>query len=298
MADSNAKPKRMTRAFSFCALAYVIALCVAILVGYALGDRHPIWIVFTADIAATLVIYTFARVFRNASFYDPYWSVAPLAIALYYILVVSSGDVIFIRQVLVVTLVFIWGIRLTLNWARQWRGLGHEDWRYANFRSKSKGKFWFVELTGIEMMPTIIVFLGCLSLYPALATGTSPFGVLDWIAIVVTAGAIILETTSDEQLRKFVKANPKPGKIMSTGLWAYSRHPNYLGEIMLWWGLFLFALSADLSYWWVVVGPVAMTLLFIFISIPMMDKRNLERKPGYEEHMKKVPALFPWFPKK
>ncbi len=298
MADSNAKPKRMTRAFSFCALAYVIALCVAILVGYALGDRHPIWIVFTADIAATLVIYTFARVFRNASFYDPYWSVAPLAIALYYILVASSGDVVFIRQVLVVTLVFIWGIRLTLNWARQWRGLGHEDWRYANFRSKSKGWFWFVELMGIEMMPTIIVFLGCLSLYPALATGTSPFGVLDWIAIVVTAGAIILETTSDEQLRKFVKANPKPGKIMSTGLWAYSRHPNYLGEIMLWWGLFLFALSADLSYWWVVVGPVAMTLLFIFISIPMMDKRNLERKPGYEEHMKKVPALFPWFPKK
>jgi steroid 5-alpha reductase family enzyme len=122
--------------------------------------------------------------------------------------------------------------------------------------------------------------------------------VLDWIAIVVTAGAIILEATADEQLRKFVKANPKPGKIMSTGLWAYSRHPNYLGEIMLWWGLFLFALSADLSYWWVVVGPVAMTLLFIFASIPMMDKRNLERKPGYEEHMRKVPALFPWFAKK
>ena len=298
MADSKTKQKSMTRAFSLCALAYVIALCVAVIIVYALGDRHPILIVFTADIAATLVIYAFARVFRNASFYDPYWSVAPLAIVLYYTLVASSGDVVLIRQVFVVTLVFIWGIRLTLNWARQWRGLGHEDWRYANFRSKSKGWFWIVELMGIEMMPTTIVFLGCLSLYPALATGTNPFGVLDWIAIVVTAGAIILETTADEQLRKFVKANSKPGKIMSTGLWAYSRHPNYLGEIMLWWGLFLFALSADLSYWWVVVGPVAMTLLFIFISIPMMDKRNLERKPGYEEHMRRVPALFPWFLKK
>ena len=298
MADSKTKQKSMPRAFSLCALAYVVALCVAVIIVYALGDRHPVLIVFTADIAATLVIYTFARMFRNASFYDAYWSVAPLVIALYYTLVASSGDVVSIRQVLVVTLVFIWGIRLTLNWARQWRGLGHEDWRYANFRSKSKGWFWIVELMGIEMMPTTIVFLGCLSLYPALATGTNPFGVLDWIAIVVTAGAIILETTADEQLRKFVKANPRPGKIMSTGLWSYSRHPNYLGEIMLWWGLFLFALSADLSYWWVVVGPVAMTLLFIFISIPMMDKRNLERKPGYEEHMKKVPALFPWFPKK
>ena len=298
MADSKAKPKSMTRAFSLCALAYVIALCVAVIVVYALGDRHPILIVFTADIAATLVIYVFARMFRNASFYDAYWSVAPLVIALYYILVAASGDVVYIRQVVVVTLVFIWGIRLTLNWARQWRGLGHEDWRYANFRSKSKGWFWIVELMGIEMMPTTIVFLGCLSLYPALAIGTSPFGVLDWFAIVVTAGAIILETTADEQLRKFVGANPKPGKIMSTGLWAYSRHPNYLGEIMFWWGLFLFAISADISYWWVVVGPVAMTLLFIFISIPMMDKRNLERKPGYREHMKKVPALVPWFSKK
>ena len=298
MADSKAKPKSMTRAFSLCALAYVIALCVAVIVVYALGDRHPILIVFTADIAATLVIYVFARMFRNASFYDAYWSVAPLVIALYYILVASSGDVVYIRQVVVVTLVFTWGIRLTLNWARQWRGLGHEDWRYANFRSKSKGWFWIVELMGIEMMPTTIVFLGCLSLYPALAIGTSPFGVLDWFAILVAAGAIILETTADEQLRKFVGANPKPSKIMSRGLWAYSRHPNYLGEIMFWWGLFLFALSADISYWWVVVGPVAMTLLFIFISIPMMDKRNLERKPGYEEHMKRVPALFPWFPKK
>ena len=298
MADSKAKQKSMPRAFYLCALAYVVALCVAVIIVYVLGDQHPILIVFTADIAATLVIYTFARMFRNASFYDAYWSVVPLVIALYYTLVASSGDIVFIRQVLVVTLVFIWGIRLTLNWARQWRGLGHEDWRYANFRSKSKGWFWIVELMGIEMMPTTIVFLGCLSLYPALAIGTSPFGVLDWFAIVVTAGAIILETTADEQLRKFVKANPRPGKIMSTGLWSYSRHPNYLGEIMLWWGLFLFAISADLSYWWVVVGPVAMTLLFIFISIPMMDKRNLERKPGYEEHMKRVPALFPWFPKK
>jgi len=210
MADSKTKQKSMTRAFSLCALAYVVALCVAVIIVYVLGDQHPILIVFTADIAATLVIYTFARMFRNASFYDAYWSVAPLVIALYYTLVASSGDVVFIRQVLVVTLVFIWGIRLTLNWARQWRGLGHEDWRYANFRSKSKGWFWIVELMGIEMMPTTIVFLGCLSLYPALATGTNPFGVLDWIAIVVTAGAIILETTADEQLMVLLEASKLP----------------------------------------------------------------------------------------
>ncbi|MCK4697289.1 MAG: DUF1295 domain-containing protein [Dehalococcoidia bacterium] len=298
MDNLHTKSKSLPKAFALCALAYIIALCVAVFVGYAMGDRHPIWIVLTADIAATLVIYAFARVFLNASFYDVYWSVAPLAIALYYALGASSGNVDFTRQVLVVTLVFIWGVRLTYNWARQWRGLGHEDWRYANMREKWKRRFWMVELSGIEMMPTIIVFLGCLSLYPALSTGTSTLGVLDWVAIVVTSGAIIIEATADQQLRRFVKANPQPGKIMSTGLWAYSRHPNYLGEVMFWWGLFLFALAADLSYWWVFVGPLAMTVLFIFISIPMMDKRNLERRPGYEEHMRKVSAFIPWFPKK
>lgn len=298
MGDLQKKSVSMTKAFALCAFAYILAVCVAVLIGYAMGDRHPIWIVLTADIAATLVIYAFARVFRNASFYDAYWSVAPIAIALYYVLGASSGDAVFTRQVLVVTLVFIWGIRLTLNWARQWRGLGHEDWRYANFRVKSKGRFWIVELIGIEMMPTTIVFLGCLSLYPALSTGTSTFGVLDWVASVVTAAAIIIETTADQQLRRFVRTKSKSRKIMSTGLWAYSRHPNYLGEIMFWWGLFIFALAADLSYWWVIVGPLAMTVLFVFVSIPIMDRRNLERKPGYEEHMKRVSALIPWFPRK
>ncbi len=298
MADSKKKSVSITKAFAICAFAYILAVCVAVLIGYAMGDRYPIWIVLTADIAATLVIYAFARMFRNASFYDAYWSIAPIAIALYYILGVSSGDAVFTRQVVVVTLVFIWGIRLTLNWARQWRGLGHEDWRYANFRIKSKGWFWLVELIGIEMMPTIIVFLGCLSFYPALSTGTSAFGVLDWVAIVVTAAAIIIETTADQQLRRFVMVKSQSRKIMSTGLWAYSRHPNYLGEIMFWWGLFIFALAADLSYWWVIVGPLAMTVLFVFVSIPMMDKRNLERRPGYEEHMRRVSAVIPWFSRK
>jgi len=298
MQNSHTKSKSLPKAFALCAFAYIIALCIAVSVGYALGDRHPIWIVLTADIAATLVIYAFARVFQNASFYDAYWSVAPLAIALYYLLGASSGDAVLTRQVVVVTLVFIWGVRLTCNWARQWRGLGHEDWRYANMRHKWNRLFWIIELSGIEMMPTIIVFLGCLSLYPALSTGTSTFGVLDWVAIVVTAAAIIIETTADQQLRRFVRTNSQPRKIMSTGLWAYSRHPNYLGEIMFWWGLFIFALAADLSYWWVIVGPLAMTVLFVFVSIPMMDKRSLERRTGYEEHMRRVSALIPWFPRK
>jgi steroid 5-alpha reductase family enzyme len=278
--------------------AYALALCIGILVGYALRDRHPILVVLVADVTATLVIYAFSRRFRNASFYDAYWSVAPLAIALYWMLATASENTVLARQIVVVTLVFFWGLRLTYNWARQWQGLKHEDWRYADFRKRSGGWFWLVDLVGIEMMPTVFVFTGCLSLYPALSAGENCFGPLDGIAIAITAAAIVIEATADEQLLRFVRKKQPAGQIMAKGLWAYSRHPNYFGEIAFWWGLFVFGLAADSGYWWTVAGPVAITVLFLFASIPMMEKRNMERRPGYDERRKKVSALIPWIPKK
>lgn len=289
--------QNLPRAFALCILAYVLALSVAVAVGYAVSDRHPIIVVLVADIAGTLVIYAFSRTFRNASFYDAYWSVAPMAIALYWTLGTASEGAVTARQVVVLALVLLWGLRLTYNWARQWQGLKHEDWRYADFRKRSKGWFWLVDLFGIELMPTIVVFLGCLSLYPALSAGGNSFGWLDGIAIVVTAGAIFIEAAADEQLRKFVRRKQQ-GQILASGLWAYSRHPNYFGEIAFWWGLFFFGLAADSGYWWTIVGPLVMTALFLFVSIPMMEKRHLERRPGYEDHRKKVSVLIPWFPNK
>jgi steroid 5-alpha reductase family enzyme len=84
---------------------------------------------------------------------------------------------------------------------------------------------------------------------------------------------------------------------MAKGLWAYSRHPNYFGEVMFWWGLFLFGLAADLGYWWTIIGPILITFLFAFISIPLMEKRSLERRPGYREITRIIPTFFPRFPK-
>ncbi len=105
--------------------------------------------------------------------------------------------------------------------------------------------------------------------------------------------AIITETVADEQMLRFTKTR-KPGEIMNRRLWRYSRHPNYFGEISFWWGLYFFGLAANYSYWWTIAGPIAITALFLFISIPMMDKRSLERRPEYAEHMKKTSALVPW----
>jgi steroid 5-alpha reductase family enzyme len=275
----------------------LLALCTAIAIGRALAGVNPILVVFLADIAATLVIYVFARAFCNASFYDPYWSLAPIVIALTWALTALPGNAVIVRQIVVVALVFAWGLRLTYNWARQWKGLTHEDWRYRDLREKTRGWFWLVDLIGIEIMPTLIVFAGCLSLYPALSSGTDPPGALDALAFAVTAGAIAVETVADEQLRRFTRRARHHGEIMSTGLWAYSRHPNYFGEVMFWWGLYLFSLAADPRYWWTIVGPLAVTILFLSTSIPLMDKRSLQRRSGYAEHARKISALVPWFPK-
>jgi steroid 5-alpha reductase family enzyme len=297
-ASADTSAQGLGRDFALCALAYGAAGVVALAVGFALSDEHPILVAAVADVAATLVVFAFSTAFHNSSFYDPYWSVAPVVIAVYWAVAPTAVGVDIVRQLVVVLLVIWWAMRLTYNWLRRWEGLGHEDWRYVDFRQQYGRRYWLIDLSGIHLFPTVIVFLGCLSLYSALSSGTSAFGVLDVIATGVTAAAITIETVADQQLWRFLNGPREPGTILSTGLWAYSRHPNYFGEILFWWGLFLFGLAADSSYWWTIVGPVAMVLMFMFASVPMIDRRSVERRPGYAAHMAKVSAIVPWFPKR
>ncbi|MBK8253770.1 MAG: DUF1295 domain-containing protein [Polyangiaceae bacterium] len=200
------------------------------------------------------------------------------------------------RAILVISLVSLWGVRLTYNWVVGYPGLGHEDWRYADYRKKTGRAYWLLSFFGLHYFPTIMVFLGCLPLYPAL-TGKEPLGVLDFVAAAVTLLAVGIEATADEQLRAFRKKRKSPGEMLDTGLWAWSRHPNYFGEVLFWWGVFLFALAARNGGLWTVCGALVITCLFVFISIPMMDKRSAERKPEYKEYMRRVSPLVPWFPK-
>ena len=140
------------------------------------------------------------------------------------------------------------------------------------------------------------MFLGCLPLYPVLALPARPLGWLDALAVVVTGGAIAIEALSDHQLHDWIENRKGPGEIMTEGLWGYSRHPNYFGEASFWWGLYLFGLAADPSYYWTGVGALAITAMFVLVSIPMLDQRSLERRPGYEEHMEMVSGFIPMLP--
>lgn len=279
--------------FAICAGAYLAAAIAAVFAGSLLTGSGPVTVAFAGIIISTLVIYAFARLTGNASMFDPYWSLGPAAVAVYFWVVSSGEAVVPLRQSIVILLVLTWSIRLTLNWAGSWHGLGHEDWRYRDLRQKAGRRFWLVELAGIEMMPALVIFAGCLPLYPALVSGSSGFGLLDVVAAGITGGAITIETMADRQLRAYTAG--QTGRVMEQGLWAYSRHPNYFGEVMFWWGLFVFGLAADPSYWWTLIGPLAVTVLFMTISIPLMEQHNLKRRPGYGEYRKRTSVFVPWF---
>lgn len=284
-------------AFALILFAYVVAYLAAQAVVHATPQWHPLLTIALADVAATIAVFVFSRAFNNSSFYDAYWSVAPAIIALWLALGPGSASGLTLRQGVVLALVLLYAVRLTFNWARGWEGLDHEDWRYVDLRKKTGKLYWLVSLFGLHLMPTVMVYLGCLPLHGALVVNPSGFGVLDVVAAIVTLGAIVIEGLADEQLRSFRMSEHPEGAICTVGLWGYSRHPNYFGEISFWGGLWLFGVAAG-APWWSVIGVLAMIGLFVGASIPLAEKRSLARRPQFAEHQRRVSMLVPWPPRK
>ena len=271
-------------------IAYVIAIAGAVLsLMFLEGDI--LWNTLWADLVATVIIFVFSRVYKNSSFYDAYWSVIPPLIVVYWAVYHISPNVEPARQAMVIILVWLWGIRLTANWASHWDGMHHEDWRYGPIKEKA-GKFnLLADFGGIHLFPTLIVFASCLPLYAAVCIGEAPLNWLDVIAFVVTLGAILIEMVSDIQLHAFV-ANKKPGEIMQTGLWRYSRHPNYFGNACIWWGFSMIAVAA--GAWWAPVSAVLMTFLLLRVSgVAMLERSIHKRRPDYEAYKQRTSAFVP-----
>jgi steroid 5-alpha reductase family enzyme len=236
-------------------------------------------------LASVAVTYAASLYFGNGSVFDPWWSVLPPVVALQ---LVQDWTPLSVACVLVV---FVWAVRLTLNWGIGWSGLGHEDWRYLRMYEQTPVPRWLTLLVGVQLVPALFVTLGCLPLIPALTRGGS-FGTLGLLATALGLFAVGLELAADEQRRSFAAA--KPGALMDASLWAWCRHPNYLGEILFWVSLWLFGVAAAPSAaLWTAIGPLSITGLFAFASIPLMETRNAERRPGWAEYVARTPRLIP-----
>jgi len=270
---------------------YIVAPLIAVVVTRAAGLGHPLATLGLGTLVATAVVFVVSVATDNSSIYDPYWSLQPAAIAGYYLW--TDADGVDARHFVVSILVLVYAIRLTSNFYRDWPGLRKEDFRYVLFRTRFGRAYWPVSFLGIHLFPTVLVYLGCLPLYALTRPGAAAIGWLDGLATVVTLTAIAVAFVADEQLRNFREDRSNQGRVIAVGLWAYSRHPNYLGEVATWWGLGLFALAAGLEWWWTLVGAVAITAMFVFVSIPLMEARMLATRPGYAEYRERTPMLVP-----
>lgn len=270
-------------------VAYASALGVAWVAAEAVGATRPVWALAAGYVSSALVIYVWSTALDNGSMFDAWWSVLPPAAAVW-LAAGATADVPSLRVVLVMVVVWAWAIRLTSNWARDWPGLDHEDWRYLDLYRQ--GPKPLMSLLAVHLGPCSVVLVASLSLIPALHSGTRPVGLLDGAALVVGLAAVALAFVADEQMRGFARTK-QPGQIMDQGLWRHARHPNYFGEILFWWALWLFGLSAAPSWWWTVLGPIAMVVMFLAASIPMLDTRSEQRRPAFAEYRERTRALVP-----
>ena len=273
--------------------AYILAIglgIVSILYTQHLGNM---WQIFIADVVATFVIYGFSVAYKNSSFYDPYWSVIPPFILLFWIWkqnFILSGT----ASLLLFAMLF-WSIRLTTNWMKTWEGLHHEDWRYIDMRNNLENSFEILgNLGGIHFFPTLIVFFCCMPMEATLLMQESipKTNLQAYVGFFVCIIGVLYEIISDAQLHRFREANPHQKGIIETGLWNYSRHPNYYGEILFWWGIFLFG-NAYTGMNYLILAPIAMTILFWYASIPWIEIKILRTRPAYKDYQKRVHILFP-----
>lgn len=248
-----------------------------------------LWRLLAADTAATLLVWAAGVLLRNSSVYDPYWSVAPMAVIpalVFYLDAVNTGTV------LLMAVILFWGVRLTLNWAHTFHSLNVQDWRYSRFRSAYPRAWFLINLFGIHLFPTLVVFL---AMIPAVLFITAYSAVNSWmvLSLMLCVAAVALEIAADAQMHRFRDDAANRGRFLDDGLWKHMRHPNYLGEILMWWGVFLVLLSADPSRWTAGAGALVNTFMFLTVSIPMMEKRLMETKPGYAQYRARTGMLLP-----
>ncbi|MDW7658008.1 MAG: DUF1295 domain-containing protein [Bacillota bacterium] len=281
---------KQNRSFSFLVIGilYLLAVLLAIRMFHETTGLDLVWRIFIADVSATLFIYLAGLMLQNASVYDPYWSVAPIVILT--LLAVELGT-FSPGAIILLLIIWYWGVRLTVNWAMTFNNLDQQDWRYDLLRNQTNRLYPLVSLTGIHLFPTLVVFLAIIPAIQYIQVGRITPVTIFGYAICLTAAT--LQWVADFQMHRHKKCRSDKHRIIDSGLWQYCRHPNYLGEIMMWWGVYVIMASVLPQRWYLLAGALANTLMFLFISIPMAEKRLEHNKHDYSEYVSRIPMLLP-----
>lgn len=277
---------KQNRLFSFVVVALIYILTIFFGVYVYCNLKFEWWLsILIADILATIVIFIFSLIFKNASVYDPYWSVQPPVILIAF----AIGKKLNMFGIIMLIVVLFWAIRLTANWAYTFKNLNHQDWRYTMLKEKCGVFYPIINLIGIHMVPTLIVY-GCIlpGVYVIRENIVGNFGSV--LFLCLSFMAVIMQGISDIQMHMFRKDRKEV--FIRVGFWKHSRHPNYLGEILMWWGVGLAVLCAAPNVWYLILGAILNTVLFLAVSIPMADNRQ-SHKEGFETYKRQTRMLLP-----
>ncbi|GAB4481488.1 MAG: DUF1295 domain-containing protein [Anaerolineales bacterium] len=258
----------------------------------SVGDIYA-WLVLLI-LGVMTILWLWSLRLRDSSIVDIFWGFGFVLFVWAAFLLNPSGYLP--RKVLLSVLVTIWGLRLAIhilirNWGKP------EDYRYAAWRSQAGSSWWWRSYLKVFLLQGVILLIVA---SPLLAAQISPIPArltwLDWLALAVWLIGFVFEAGGDWQLRRF-KSNPaNRGKVLQSGFWRYTRHPNYFGDAVQWWAFYLVALAG--GGWWTIFSPMLMTFLLVRVSgVAMLEETLRETKPDYWAYIHRTNAFFPWFPK-
>jgi len=267
-------------------MEYLITLLLGTYIFFSYrGSMNLLLLLLIIDIIMTSLIFLFSFIHDDSSVYDPYWSLIPVVIML---MLMYEQDSYSVSSMFMLFGVSFWSLRLTTNWLIDYKGLSDEDFRYVEFRNKFKKFYWIISYFGIHIFPTLLVFLGLYPIYYVLTT-TINQEVFIYIGVFVMILGAVINMIADNQRR--IHRKKVINKSIRTGLWKYSRHPNYFGEITFWVGCYITSLSIGLNFF-TILGLIGMLLLFNLYSVPKMEQKLLKNKVDYKEIVETVPRFF------
>ena len=269
-------------------ILYTVTVIIGLITFKVLIQYYSILLsMLLADVFMTVIIFIFSMRYNNPSLYDPYWSIIPVFILLTWMIEMQQVNLLSMILFLALT---VWGVRLTHNWYRDFQGYTHEDFRYKDFREKFKQYYWLISFLGIHLFPTIIVFAGLYPIYYVLENSIVTPAFI-YIGASIMIGGAVISYIADSQLRTHKQSALTIS--IRTGLWKFSRHPNYFGEVLFWVGVYVTSLSVGLSFF-TPIGVIGMLLLFNLYSVPKMEQKLLLNKLDYQEVINDVPRFMFW----
>ena len=249
--------------------------------------EHPYAIALYVILGVGIMSWLFSIVKKDVSFVDSLWSLFFLIAAAVF---AYGAQPLSVRGQLVLLLVAVWALRLSLYiTARNWGE--PEDYRYRTIRANNEPGFAFKSLYIVFGLQGLLAWLVALPLLPAIAAD-SALNAIDIVAALLWLVGFVFEAGGDYQLSRFRANEENKGRVLDTGLWRYTRHPNYFGDFCIWWAFYLFAVSA--GGWWSIVSPILMSLLLLKVSgVAMLERTIGKRRPEYAEYIQRTNAFFP-----